>query len=69
MAQKHKLNEGILVKFVEQFFDSLIKGTEDSVIKTVQKKNVNTEVVKKMKEISKNYDELINQLNKLKDKE
>jgi len=69
MAQKHTLNEGILVKFVERFFDSLIKGTEDAVFKTVERNNVNPEVLKNMKEISRKYDELVNQLNKLKDKE
>ena len=64
---KHPINEASITKFINTFFDNLSKNTEMRMIKQAQKKNVSSDVIDNMKEISRLSAELKTKLSKYED--
>ena len=66
MAKK-KINEGSISRFLDTFFDNISKNTEARMIKQAQQKNVNSEAINIMREISRLSAELRQKLSKYED--
>ena len=61
---KKPINEGAIGKFLDSFFDNISKNTEMRMINQAQKKNIDSEAIATMKEISRLSAELKEKLRK-----
>ena len=64
---KKAINEGAITKFIDSFFDNISKNTEMRMIKQAQSRNVDSDAINTMKEISRLSAELKAKLSKYED--